>query len=148
VHSRSQKGQEDFVWSTRSAASGGVTTTVDMPYDDALIASAERFRAKTESAGRQARVDFELHATVDPAEGAARVNELVEAGAAAFKFSLFETHPRRFPGIPPQTLYAAFRAVGQRGLVAGIHNENDEMVRAFMAEVEATNLAELGSGSA
>ena len=26
VHSRSQAGQEDFVWSTRSAAAGGVTT--------------------------------------------------------------------------------------------------------------------------
>jgi allantoinase len=143
VHSRSQMGQEDFVWSTRSAASGGVTTIVDMPYDDsALIASAERFRAKAESAGRQARVDFALYATVDPAEGAARVNELVDAGAAAFKFSTFETHPRRFPRVPPQTLYAAFRAVGQRGLVAGIHNENDEMVRAFMGEVEAANLTD------
>lgn len=137
VHSRSQMGQEDFVWSTRSAASGGVATIVDMPYDDnALIASAGRFRAKAESAGRQARVDFALYATVDPAEGAARVNELVDAGAAAFKFSTFETHPRRFPRVPPRTLHAAFRAVGQRGLVAGIHNENDEMVRAFMGEVE------------
>jgi allantoinase len=31
AHSRSQSGQEDFVWSTRSAAAGGVTTIVDMP---------------------------------------------------------------------------------------------------------------------
>src|SRR5512146_505589 len=69
VHSRSQAGQEDFIWSTRSAASGGVTTIVDMPYDDnSLIASAERFHAKAESAGKQARVDFALYATVDPAE--------------------------------------------------------------------------------
>ena len=37
VHSRSQKGQEDFVWSTRSAAAGGVTTIVDMPYDDGCL---------------------------------------------------------------------------------------------------------------
>jgi allantoinase len=143
VHSRSQAGQEDFVWSTRSAASGGVTTIVDMPYDDNdLIASAERCRAKAESAERQARVDFALYATVDPAEGAARVNELVDAGAAAFKFSTFETHPKRFPRVPPQTLYAAFRAVGQRGLIAGIHNENDEMVSAYMAEVVRANLTD------
>jgi len=143
VHSRSQAGQEDFVWSTRSAASGGVTTIVDMPYDDNdLIASAERCRAKAESAERQARVDFALYATVDPAEGAARVNELVDAGAAAFKFSTFETHPKRFPRVPPHTLYAAFRAVGRRGLLAGIHNENDEMVRAFMADVVRANLTD------
>jgi allantoinase len=143
VHSRSQAGQEDFIWSTRSAASGGVTTIVDMPYDDnSLIASAERFREKVDGAARQARVDFALYATVDPDEGATRVNELVEAGAAAFKFSTFGTHPKRFPRVPPQVLYAAFRAVGKRGLVAGIHNENDEMVRAFTAEVEAAGVTD------
>jgi len=143
VHSRSQKGQEDFIWSTRSAAAGGVTTIVDMPYDDgSLIATAERFRSKITEAGAQARVDFALYATVDPQDGAARVAELIDAGAAAFKFSTFGTHPTRFPRIPPQTLYACFRLIGPRGLVAGIHNENDEMVRAFTAEVEARGITD------
>ena len=42
VHSLSQKNQEDFIWSTRSAAAGGVTTIVDMPYDEGnLVCSAE-----------------------------------------------------------------------------------------------------------
>src|SRR5690606_2283768 len=41
VHSLSQQDQEDFVWSTRSAAAGGVTTIVDMPYDEGnLVCSA------------------------------------------------------------------------------------------------------------
>jgi allantoinase len=143
VHSRSQLGQEDFIWSTRSAAAGGVTTIVDMPYDDnCLIATAERFRTKVREAGAQARVDFALYATVDPDEGAARVDELVDAGAAAFKFSTFGTHPKRFPRIPPHILYACFCAVGKRGLIAGIHNENDEMVRAFMAAVEARGITD------
>jgi hypothetical protein len=65
VHSGSQLGQEDFIWSTRSAAAGGVTTIVDMPYDDnCLIANAERFCTKVKEAGAQARVDFALYATV------------------------------------------------------------------------------------
>jgi allantoinase len=114
VHSRSQLGQEDFIRSTRRAA----------------------------EAGEQARVNFALYATVDPTEGAARVDELVDAGAAAFKFSTFGTHPKRFPRIPPQMLYACFGAVGKRGLMAGIHNENDEMVRAFMADVEAKGITD------
>jgi allantoinase len=143
VHSRSQKGQEDFIWSTRSAAAGGVTTIVDMPYDDGcLIATAERFRDKMTEAGKQARVDFALFATVAPEDGAARIGELVDAGTAAFKFSTFGTHPTRFPRIPPQTLYSCFRLIGQRGLMAGIHNENDEMVRAFIAEVEASGITD------
>jgi allantoinase len=143
VHSRSQKGQEDFVWSTRSAAAGGVTTIVDMPYDDGcLIADAKRFHAKANEASAQARVDFALYATIDPQERAARIDELVDAGAAAFKFSTFGTHPQRFPRIPPQTLYACFEAIARRGLIAGIHNENDEMVRAFLAKVEASNVTD------
>ena len=143
VHSRSQKGQEDFIWSTRSAAAGGVTTIVDMPYDDgSLIATAERFRTKAEEAGAQARVDFALYATIDPEEGASRIGELVEAGAAAFKFSTFGTHPKRFPRIAPQILYACFSAIGPKGLIAGIHNENDEMVRAFIADVEARGITD------
>jgi allantoinase len=143
VHSRSQLGQEDFIWSTRSAAAGGVTTIVDMPYDDnCLIATAERFRTKVRETRAQARVDFALYATIDPDEGAARVDELVDAGAAAFKFSTFGTHPKRFPRIPPQILFAAFCAVGKRGLIAGIHNENDEMVRAFIADVESKGITD------
>jgi allantoinase len=143
VHSRSQLGQEDFIWSTRSAAAGGVTTIVDMPYDDdCLIATAERFRTKIKEAGAQARVDFALYATIDPNEGDMRIDELVDAGAAAFKFSTFGTHPKRFPRIPPDVLYKSFLAVGKRGLIAGIHNENDEMVRAFMADVEAKGITD------
>jgi len=139
VHSRSQKDQEDFVWSTRSAAAGGVTTIVDMPYDDGrLIADGDRFLAKAREAGEQARIDFALYATVDPEEGAARIDELVEAGAAAFKFSTFGTHPKRFPRIAPHLMHACFAAIARHGLMAGVHNEDDEMVRAYVAEVEAS----------
>jgi len=138
VHSRSQKDQEDFIWSTKSAAAGGVTTIVDMPYDDGqLICTPERFEAKVREAEMQARVDFALYATVAPEDGAAHIGGLIEAGAAAFKFSTFGTHPQRFPRIPPQTLYACFAAIAPHGLMAGVHNEDDEMVRAFVRATEA-----------
>ncbi|MCW5713063.1 MAG: amidohydrolase family protein [Bauldia sp.] len=138
VHSRSQKGQEDFVWSTRSAAAGGVTTIVDMPYDDGdLIATPERLTAKARSGAEQARVDFALYATLHPRDGAERVDGLVAAGAAAFKFSLFETHPERFPRVPPHKLVEFFTAIARHGLIAGVHNEIDEMVRAFIATEKA-----------
>src|SRR4029079_9959223 len=56
VHSLSQKGQEDFIWSTRSAAAGGVTTIVDMPYDEGnLVCSAEAVKRKIEHVRPQAR---------------------------------------------------------------------------------------------
>ena len=138
VHSRSQKDQEDFIWSTSSAAAGGVTTIVDMPYDDGrLICTEADFIAKVAEAAAQARVDFALYATVDPEDGTRHIDALVAAGAAAFKFSTFGTHPKRFPRVPPHILYACFDAVAPHGLMAGVHNEDDEAVRFFVAQVEA-----------
>lgn len=143
VHSLSQKNQEDFVWSTRSAAAGGVTTIVDMPYDEgALVSSARAVRNKVEHASGQARVDFALYGTIDPEEGPARIVEQVEAGVASFKFSTFGTDPKRFPRIPPQLLYAVFAAIAPTGLAAGVHNENHEAVEAFLKQVKASEITD------
>ncbi|MDB5588245.1 MAG: amidohydrolase family protein [Devosia sp.] len=143
THSLSQKNQEDFIWSTRSAAAGGVTTIVDMPYDEGnLVASAEAVRIKVAHASPQARVDFALYGTVNPEEGAARILEQVEAGVAAFKFSTFGTDPIRFPRIPPALLEECFAAIAPTGLTAGVHNEDDEAVRAAMAKVKALGITD------
>ena len=143
THSLSQKNQEDFIWSTRSAAAGGVTTIVDMPYDEGnLVCSAEAVRIKVAHASPQARVDFALYGTVNPEEGAARILEQVEAGVAAFKFSTFGTDPIRFPRIPPALLEECFAAIAPTGLTAGVHNEDDEAVRAAMAKVKAMGITD------
>ena len=139
VHSRSQKDQEDFVWSTRSAAAGGVTTIVDMPYDAGLlISTGAMIREKARSAAQQARVDFALYGTIRPSDGPAHIAEMAEAGAAAFKFSTFDTDPNRFPRIPTPLLYAAFAEVAKTGLIAGVHNENDECVKVWSEAIMAT----------
>ncbi len=143
VHSLSQKDQEDFIWSTRSAAAGGVTTIVDMPYDEGnLVCSAAAVKKKVDHAGPQARVDFALYGTVDPEEGATRIAEMVEAGVAAFKFSTFGTDPKRFPRIPPALLDVCFAAIAPTGLTAGVHNEDDEAVRTYMEQVKASGITD------
>nr|WP_269468085.1 amidohydrolase family protein [Devosia ureilytica] len=143
THSLSQKNQEDFIWSTRSAAAGGVTTIVDMPYDEGnLVCSAEAVRIKVDHAAQQARVDFALYGTINPEESPARIAEQAEAGVAAFKFSTFGTDPVRFPRIPPALLEDCFAAVAKTGLTAGVHNEDDEMVRAAMAKVKAAGITD------
>lgn len=143
THSLSQKDQEDFVWSTRSAAAGGVTTIVDMPYDEGnVVNSAEAVRKKVAHASAQARVDFALYGTIDPAEGVARIAEQADAGVAAFKFSTFGTHPTRFPRIDPPLLAEAFAEVAKTGLTAGVHNEDDAFVRAATDRVEALGITD------
>jgi allantoinase len=143
VHSLSQKNQEDFIWSTRSASAGGVTTIVDMPYDEGnLVCSAEAVRSKVAHAETQARVDFALYGTVDPQEGAKRIPEQVEAGVAAFKFSTFGTDPKRFPRIFAPLMAECFAAIAPTGLTAGVHNENDEYVRWAMEQVKASGITD------
>ena len=145
VHSRSQQGQEDFIWTTRAAAAGGVTAIIDMPYDDGfLVCNAARLRQKAEEAGQQARVDFGLYGTVDPADASATdaIAGMAAAGAVGFKFSTFGTHPTRFPRIPTPLLAKCFAAVARTGLIAGVHNENDEMVRAATAEVQESGITD------
>ena len=143
THSLSQKNQEDFIWSTRSAAAGGVTTIVDMPYDDGnLVCSAEAVRIKVAHAEPQARVDFALYGTINPEEGVSRIAEQAAAGVAAFKFSTFGTHPVRFPRISPPLLAEAFAEVAKTGLTAGVHNEDDESVIAAIAKVKAAGITD------
>jgi len=143
VHSLSQKNQEDFIWSTRSAAAGGVTTIVDMPYDEGgLVSSAEAVVAKARQAQAQARVDFALYGTIDPEEGPKRIREQAAAGVAAFKFSTFGTDPKRFPRVPPPLMAACFAEIAPTGLTAGVHNENDEYVRAAMAAAKASGITD------
>lgn len=149
VHSRSQKGQEDFIWSTRSAAAGGVGTIVDMPYDAGrLICDAERFELKKQEAQEQARVDFALYGTVHPDDGAAKIDEIVAAGAIGFKFSTFGTDPARFPRIPAYTMHDCFAAISGYGLIAGVHNEDDEVVKHLIERVKSQGRTDYAAHSA
>ncbi|GAB6968226.1 amidohydrolase family protein [Komagataeibacter kakiaceti JCM 25156] len=143
VHSRSQKGQEDFIWTTRSAAAGGITTIADMPYDDGfLVCTAERLALKAREAAAQARVDFALWGTIAPADGPVHIADMAAAGACAFKFSTFGTDPERFPRIPADLLAECFSAVARCGLAAGVHNEHDGMVRAHIRRVAASGVTD------
>lgn len=133
VHTRSYAG-EGIEACTRAAAAGGVTTIVDMPYDAAgPVDSPAAFAAKVADVQREAVIDVALWATVPPRGPVEHVAELVAAGAAAFKLSTFETHPQRFPRIPDDQLLRAFAAIAQAGGLAGVHAENDEIVRAGIA---------------
>jgi len=143
VHSLSQKGAEGFAASTRAAAAGGVTTIVDMPYDEGnLVCSAAAVQRKVSMIDSEARVDVALYGTIRPEEGAARIAEQAAAGVCAYKFSTFGTDPQRFPRIPPALLRACFAEIAKTGLAAGVHNEDDAYVRAAIAEVEASGITD------
>ena len=137
VHTRSYEG-EGIERCTAAAAAGGVTTIVDMPYDaTGPVDSLAAFETKASRVANEAHVDVALWATVPPRGPIEEVAALVDAGAAAFKLSTFETHPERFPRIPDDQLVAAFAAIAASGGLAGVHAENDEIVRAGIAAEHA-----------
>lgn len=114
-----------------------------MPYDDGfLVCTAERLRLKAREAAEQARVDFALWGTIAPADGPVHIADMAAAGACAFKFSTFGTDPERFPRIPADLLAECFSAVARCGLVAGVHNEHDAMVRAHIRRVAESGVTD------
>lgn len=134
VHAYSQAEREGIGIATRAAAAGGITTIVDMPYDDPQpINTAELFRRKAEVVGEEAHVDVALYATMAKTDGLANLKPLIEAGACAFKFSMCESHPVRFPRITMGDLLEAFTIVAPSGLACGVHNENQEIVDTCIA---------------
>jgi allantoinase len=137
VHTRSY-AEEGIERCTTAAAAGGVTTIVDMPYDAVgTIDSLDAFERKVADVGREAVIDVALWATVPPAGPLDQVRALVDAGAASFKCSTFDTHPQRFPQIPDPQLLRAFAEIARAGGMVGIHAENDELVRAGIAAEQA-----------
>ena len=134
THAASQLNQEGLGWASRAAAAGGVTVMVDMPYDDPkAIATRPEFERKAAEVRRDCHVDVALHATIGEDGGISEIPGLIEAGAAAFKFSTFEAAPGRFPRIMEDDLEAAFRMIADAGLACGVHNQMQELTRRNIA---------------
>ena len=98
THTGSQVGQEGLAMGTRAAAAGGVTTIVDMPYDDPEpVITAELFKQKVVKAEQEAHVDVALYATIAKQNGLDEILPMIEAGACAFKFSHLRISPDTLP---------------------------------------------------
>lgn len=137
VHCLSYEG-EGIAAATRSAAAGGVTTILEMPFDaDGPIWSVPVFTAKRERVRAEAHVDVGMYATVEPGgEGIDEIPGLAEAGAACFKVSTYHTDSRRFPRTPDDELLAVFEAIAATGRRVCVHSENNEIVQAKVAELK------------
>ena len=135
VHTGSAPG-EGVARATAAAAAGGVTTIIDMPYDDPEpVNSLARFEAKVAKVEAEAHVDVALYATVAPSGGLDEIAPLHAAGAAAFKVSTFETHPVRFPRVPDGELLLAMGICAGLGALVCFHPENDDVVRRLTAQL-------------
>ena len=135
MHTGSSIGFPGIEGSTRSAAAGGITTCVDMPYDvPHAITSAALLEEKIGWVNRTAHVDVALYGTIRKSGGLDAISELSAGGITAFKLSTYEYDATRFPRIDHPTMVDAFALIAGTGLPVAVHNEDQELVERLTAD--------------
>jgi allantoinase len=138
THAGSQLGFPGIEPTTKAAVRGGVTTIVDMPYDEPdPTTTAAILAGKIAGIEKYAVCDVALYGTVPTTPDAKDIAELVAGGVAAFKISSFEAHPHRFPRIGNAATLMLLETLEGSGLPVGLHNEDQEIVRATTDQLRA-----------
>ncbi|WP_053374904.1 dihydroorotase [Paenibacillus sp. FJAT-27812] len=124
---------EGFHTASKSAAAGGVTTIIEMPYDaTGMICTLEAFEQKRVLLEQQSIVDMAMLVTIHKQDGYEHIRELAQAGACGFKVSMFNTDSFRFPRIDDGQLLDSFAVIAETGCPVGVHAENDEIVHRYI----------------
>jgi allantoinase len=143
MHTSSSTGWPGIETATLSAAAGGVTTCVDMPYDvPRPVTDAAILADKIGWVERTAHVDMALYGTITKSGGVGAIADLAAGGISAFKLSTYEYDAVRFPRIDHPTMLAAFREIAKTGLPCAIHNEDQELVEMLTAQARAAGQTE------
>ena len=143
MHTASAIGWPGIEGATRSAAAGGVTTCIDMPYDvPHPVTDAEKLADKIGWVERTAHVDMALYGTILKTGGVDAIPRLAAGGISAFKLSTYEYDPVRFPRIDHPTMVEAFAAIARTGLPVAVHNEDQELVERLTADARAAGRTE------
>ncbi len=144
VHLRDPGGveREDFTSGTSAAASGGITTILEMPISEPPVNSGEVLARRAEQVQPRALVDYALYGGVG-SENVEQVRLLTEAGAIAFKTFLYTPAPGReheFAGLyctDEGVLLELMTETASTGLLHCFHCENDPMLRRLDKQIRA-----------
>lgn len=138
VHAGSQAGHAGIESLTHAAVAGGLTTVVDMPYDEPEpVTNAAVLSEKIDAVNRLAHVDVALYGSMAKEGGWRDIAAQAEGGVCAFKIATYEAHPVRFPRIAPPEMLKGFREIAKTGLAIAVHNEDMELVDGTIADLKA-----------
>ncbi|NOT33580.1 MAG: allantoinase AllB [Candidatus Eisenbacteria bacterium] len=119
---------EGFATATRAAASGGITTIVDMPLNSVpATTSAAALTAKVAAAEGQCQVDVAFWGGVVPGN-ASELKALARAGVAGFKAFLSPSGVEEFQNVNLADLAAAAPALAAIGLPLLVHAEEPSIL--------------------
>jgi len=131
---------EGFINTSMSAAAGGITTFLDMPYDRPHpINNVDRFIEKVNKLENESVVDIGLWGTITKENGTDQIIPMIEAGASSFKMSTFETDSYRFPRIADNDIIKSMEILKEKGILVAFHAENDELIKSLIHEYVSDN---------
>ena len=116
--------REDWLHGTRCAASGGITTVVDMPLSVPPVTDEEGFLRKLEVAEKQACVDFAFWGGLTPG-CIGNMERLHELGCVAYKGFMSFANPD-YPQVTDGYLIQGMKEAARFGGLIGVHAENAE----------------------
>ncbi|MBP1849211.1 dihydroorotase [Rhizobium halophytocola] len=138
THAGSQFGFKGVEKTSMSAVAGGVTTMVDMPYDQPTpVHDLATLTDKAKTIDALSYCDVALYGTVLADPDPVDIRALVKGGVCAFKISSFENHPTRFPRIDNGAAMTLLKTVAPTGLPVGLHNEDQDLIKRLTAEFVA-----------
>ena len=126
--------REDFAFGTRTAASGGITTIIEMPLAGPPLLPNTRpevFRERVRLGESSACVDFALWGGVTP-HTLGQVDGMMDAGAVAFKVFMNYVG-EEYPYFDEYSLLRLMELVGRRGGRIGVHAENESICAGYTA---------------
>lgn len=118
--------KEDFFSGTAAAATGGITTVLDMPNNDPVTMSVETFRNRVEIAERKVLVNVGFFSEFP--NNLAEIAGIVKEGAAGFKLYMAE----QIGGLDiknDEALEEAFRTVGNMKFTTAVHAEDEQTLK-------------------
>ena len=120
---------EGFANATRSAASGGITTLLDMPLNSIpATTTVAALEVKRKAAHGKTVVNVEFIGGVVPGN-AGELRRLSDAGVRAFKCFLTPSGVDEFPNVTEADLRIAFPVLAKLGLPLMVHAEDPALIR-------------------
>jgi len=138
--------KDDFEHASTAAAFGGVTTVIDMPCTSIPpVTSVKNMNEKLDALNERSLVDFVLWGGIrgDDFESGIdiqkQVNELSEAGVAAFKTYLI-SGMSDFKDLTLEQMNSAMQYVAKTGKPLGVHAEDKSIVTTRRTEFQNMNI--------
>lgn len=129
--------REDFYTGSCTAASGGITTMIEMPLSVPPVTDRKSFENRLKFAGKSI-LDYALWGAFI-GDSLDNIEELNSLGCVGFKGFLSKASPE-YPSADDYTLLRGMEKISRVGSLAGVHAENSTIIEGYEKEFKKSGL--------